>query len=111
MVSGGQPQRGPLNLRGRGGGRGRGRGRDGSDSAAPDEPASSDGTFKVDEAITFLSEKYGKAVEQLKAGEAAQYTSQTPAWGAKSTMLEGTSPEAFLKMFSTALAAAESKKG
>ena len=110
MVSGGQPQR-PLSLRGRGGGRGRGRGRDGTDSAAPEEPASSDGTFKVDEAVTFLSEKYGKAIEQLKAGDATQYTSQAPAWGAKSTMLEGTSPEAFLKMFSTALAAADSKKG
>uniref|UniRef100_A0A6T8CRS9 Uncharacterized protein n=1 Tax=Prymnesium polylepis TaxID=72548 RepID=A0A6T8CRS9_9EUKA len=103
MVS--QPQR-TLSLRGRGGGRGRGRGRDGIEPAALETPASSDGRFKLDAALEYLGEKYQKAADS----QTTVYKSKAPAWGGGSTpMVEITSPDAFLKMLSSAAATFESK--
>ena len=89
--------------RGRGGGRGRGRGEE-PVSPQDDLPAS-DGSFKCPESSDFLSDKYQKAV----ASTAQVYRSKERAWGASNTMLQETSPDAFAKLFATALEAHGSK--
>ena len=105
MVSG-PPPRTTLSLRGRGGGRGRGR--DGAESSALEEPASEGVGFKLGAAIEFLSSKYQTAWD---SEDKVVYKSKSPAWGANAPMLDSTSPEAFLKMLSSALAAYDSLKG
>mmetsp|Transcript_4454 Transcript_4454/g.11088 ORF Transcript_4454/g.11088 Transcript_4454/m.11088 type:complete len:104 (-) Transcript_4454:207-518(-) len=102
MVAAGQR---PLSLRGRGGGRGRGRGREGTEPPPADERAAAEGAFKLDAAVEFLGLKYQKALDS----GAAVYRSNAPAWGANATMRESTSAEAFLKMLTSAVAAAKSK--